>query len=299
MSSYQYLYENSQSLIDTTIQNHIKSGATFYPTYIYIKRHKRTGMLYLGKTTSHNPYSYMGSGKKWKNHCIKHGTSDIDTVSCVFFSDLRECVSYAITISLSLDVVGSNEWANLIIENGLDGFPSGTAKTKDHLDKIVIASRNNGWYEELSRQQSERQREIIDGCLNRAQVNRRKQYENQLSDIDDKGYNGAQRAAFKYHETLQKTIDESTGLSKAALRIQRQKETIKSKGLQKGSKNNNAKKIWIYNASGEVMHRCFGNFKRTCLENNLPPHILANTYRKNTKINGGDFDGWYARYLIH
>lgn len=37
------------------------------PTYLYIKEHDITGLKYLGKTIA-DPYSYLGSGKYWKDH---------------------------------------------------------------------------------------------------------------------------------------------------------------------------------------------------------------------------------------
>ena len=31
-------------------------------TYLYIKRHMQTGMMYFGKTSKKDPYTYNGSG---------------------------------------------------------------------------------------------------------------------------------------------------------------------------------------------------------------------------------------------
>ncbi len=46
--------------------------------YLYVKRHRKTGLLYFGKTTK-NPLKYNGSGKYWKSHLRKHG-SDVETL---------------------------------------------------------------------------------------------------------------------------------------------------------------------------------------------------------------------------
>lgn len=118
------------------------------------------------------------------------------------------------------------------------GF-GGTSGEAKHLSVLrgVETCRQNGWYDELSTRQSISQNEIQENGKKRSQNIRAEQYKNQLLDIDEDGYNGAQRAAFKYHENLKNTIDEETGLTKAELRIQRQKKTIKEKGLNKGSKN--------------------------------------------------------------
>lgn len=40
--------------------------------FLYEKIHNKTGLKYFGKTTQ-NPYTYQGSGKRWKNHIKKHG----------------------------------------------------------------------------------------------------------------------------------------------------------------------------------------------------------------------------------
>jgi len=41
--------------------------------YLYKKTHNITGLQYLGKTISKDPYSYTGSGVRWTNHLKKHG----------------------------------------------------------------------------------------------------------------------------------------------------------------------------------------------------------------------------------
>jgi hypothetical protein len=97
-----------------------------YPTFLYIKRHKITGLKYLGKTTKTNVESYNGSGVYWKKHILKHGVEHIETlwISEPFY-DKNLLVDFSVLLSELLDVEKSNEWANLIIENGLDGAPKG------------------------------------------------------------------------------------------------------------------------------------------------------------------------------
>lgn len=165
------------------------------------------------------------------------------------------------------------------------------------IEKSSNTMKENGWYEKLSEQQSIRQQEILENGLSRAQNSRKKQYENQLQDVDENGFNAAQRAAFKYHENLRNTFDDKTGLSKAELRILKLKTTIKEKGLRTGSKNNNAKHINIYNASNTMVFSCYGNFSKICECNNLPQYSLVTTYKNNSKISKGEFEGWYARII--
>jgi hypothetical protein len=87
--------------------------------YLYHKRHRTTGLNYFGKTTN-NPYIYNGSGVYWRDHLNKHGI-DIETLQVWEFSDIRECSKFAIEFSIQNNIVKSDQWANLCIENGLDG----------------------------------------------------------------------------------------------------------------------------------------------------------------------------------
>ena len=85
---------------------------------IYVKEHCQTGMKYLGQTKQ-DPHTYKGSGKYWKQHLKIHGTDVFTQV--VFSSDNKEeCKKFAIKFSLENDIVNSEEWANLKIEE-MDG----------------------------------------------------------------------------------------------------------------------------------------------------------------------------------
>jgi hypothetical protein len=91
----------------------------FYPTYLYIKTHNKTGLKYFGKTTN-NPYRYNGSGKHWLAHIKKHG-NDISTEILGYYTSLEECKNAALTFSKDNKIVESLSWANMINENGIDG----------------------------------------------------------------------------------------------------------------------------------------------------------------------------------
>jgi hypothetical protein len=88
--------------------------------YLYIKIHNQTNLKYLGKTKQ-NPHTYKGSGKRWKNHLRKHG-NDVSTYVIKEFSSNEELKVYSEQLSKQLNVVESNEWANLMLESG-DGGP--------------------------------------------------------------------------------------------------------------------------------------------------------------------------------
>ena len=93
---------------------------TFKPTWLYIKQHNITGLRYFGKTIRKDPIRYNGSGLYWKNHLKSYGV-DITTIWCQLFTDKDALINYALEFSKTHNIVESKEWANLILENGLDG----------------------------------------------------------------------------------------------------------------------------------------------------------------------------------
>jgi len=48
-----------------------------------------------------------------------------------------------------------------------------------------------------------------------------------------------------------------------------------------GSSNGNGKLIDIYDSKGKLLFECNGNFKKTCIENNLPEAALTLSYHRN------------------
>jgi len=92
----------------------------FKSTWLYVKKHRVTGLLYFGKSTLPDPTNYAGSGKYWTNHLNTHG-KHIDTIWCELFLDRDSLVEFAELFSILFDIVKSNNWANLKAENGLDG----------------------------------------------------------------------------------------------------------------------------------------------------------------------------------
>jgi hypothetical protein len=99
---------------------------TFKPTWLMIKQHNKTGLKYFCKTINKDPIKYKGSGTVWKRHLKVHGR-DVTTVWCQLFTDKEEIQSYATKFSIDNDIVnkqdinGTKIWANIIVENGLDG----------------------------------------------------------------------------------------------------------------------------------------------------------------------------------
>lgn len=92
--------------------------------YLYVKQHSITGLKYFGKTEQTNPFKYLGSGKRWKRHINKHGKEYIKTLEVWGFDNQELCTEFALKFSRENNIVESNEWANLKIEDGFQGgFP--------------------------------------------------------------------------------------------------------------------------------------------------------------------------------
>lgn len=84
---------------------------------LYVKQHNVTGLKYFGATIR-DPYAYQGSGIQWIKHCRKHGF-DISTIEVFVFEVQAEAERFAIQFSRDNNIVRSNQWANLIIEDAL------------------------------------------------------------------------------------------------------------------------------------------------------------------------------------
>jgi len=106
----------------------------FNPTWLYIKQHNETGLKYFGKTIR-DPMRYNGSGTHWKRHIDKHG-DDVTTIWCQLFTDIDQLVEYATKFSIENNIIESKEWANIKLENGLDGGMIGYKVTDETKQKI-------------------------------------------------------------------------------------------------------------------------------------------------------------------
>lgn len=96
----------------------------FKPTYLYIKKHKVTGLKYFGKTTGTEQFllkKYKGGGTVWNRHLKKHGTEYVETIWYELFSDKDKLVEFALFFTEEADIVNSKLWANVKPEDGLMG----------------------------------------------------------------------------------------------------------------------------------------------------------------------------------
>ena len=100
------------------------------PTVLYIKQHSVTKLKYFGKTTR-DPLKYKGSGVDWKLHLKEYGSEHIITIwVSELYTDSIAISEFAIAFSRDNNIVESKDWANLKIENGLDGGYTGPSKKK-------------------------------------------------------------------------------------------------------------------------------------------------------------------------
>jgi hypothetical protein len=109
----------------------------FIPTFLYIKQHTITGKLYFGKTTK-NPEKYLGSGRYWTKHIEKHGKEHVVNLWYCLFYDEEDCTKFALEFSNNHHIVESDDWANLMLENGA----TGGAVKNNHL-KIYNKTRSH------------------------------------------------------------------------------------------------------------------------------------------------------------
>lgn len=87
--------------------------------YLYVKKHNKTGLKYLGQTKRKNPFTYNGSGKYWTRHIKKHGY-DVKTIILLEIECINELERVSRFFSDFFDVVNSPDWANIIPETGID-----------------------------------------------------------------------------------------------------------------------------------------------------------------------------------
>lgn len=111
----------------------------FKPTYLYIKQHAITKLLYFGKTYARDPNKYLGSGIHWKRHIAYHGKEHVLTLWYCLFTDKEELIKFAAMFSSQENITDSNLWANLKSENGMDGWPNDTKHTTESKVKMSVS----------------------------------------------------------------------------------------------------------------------------------------------------------------
>jgi hypothetical protein len=90
------------------------------PTRLYYKQCSHCELKYYGKSTTENIEAYKGSGIRWLHHLKKHNATAIHVWNSEWFYD-TSIIEVAMKFSFENNIVESDEWANLVIENGIDG----------------------------------------------------------------------------------------------------------------------------------------------------------------------------------
>lgn len=107
---------------------------------LMIKTHKETGLRYLCVTNKEDYEKYSGSGVYWSKHLAKHGCDLITQV--IYESEEKDehfrnvCLFY----SSLYNVISSDQWANLVAENGNTARyskPSSVETLRKQRDSII------------------------------------------------------------------------------------------------------------------------------------------------------------------
>lgn len=124
----------------------IHSVDMFKTTALYIKTHNKTGFKYFGKTTRLDQiHSYRGSGIHWRRHLKVHG-NDYTTELLGIWQDKERLKQFATNFCEKNNVVKSSSWANMVLEEGLQGASNGEtniAKRIDVREKMSLNSAKN------------------------------------------------------------------------------------------------------------------------------------------------------------
>jgi len=113
-------------------------------TYLYLKTHNKTGLKYLGKTVT-DPYTYLGSGKRWRRHLAKHG-NDITTKVLLETEDTQELSSVGLYYSTLWNIVEDDGFANMRPETGDGGDTSDCEAYKEGIKMRDTSGAKNSMY---------------------------------------------------------------------------------------------------------------------------------------------------------
>lgn len=114
--------------------------------YLMIKTHQITGLKYLCKrvtTSDAKAISYKGSGQYWKNHLKVHGKYiNTDILAKYELEKVEEFSKLCLEYSVKFNIIASEEWANLIEENGLMGAVIGENNPSKKIEVALKISKS-------------------------------------------------------------------------------------------------------------------------------------------------------------
>lgn len=105
---------------------------------LMIKTHNVTGLKYLCFTRKKDFIKYTGSGIRWLNHLKKNGFN-FTTILIFETNDFDELKQKSIEYSIENNIINSDQWANLINEQGDGGDTVSNKKwiTNGVIDKYI------------------------------------------------------------------------------------------------------------------------------------------------------------------
>jgi hypothetical protein len=121
------------------------------PTRLYYKQCSHCELKYYGKSTLQNVENYKGSGIRWVRHLKKHNSTAIHVWNSEWFYD-DSIIQVAMKFSIKNNIVESDEWANLVIENGVDGGYLG----EKAIEKMLKTRDDPLWKETIGKETKEK-----------------------------------------------------------------------------------------------------------------------------------------------
>lgn len=113
------------------------------PTALYVKTHNKTGFKYFGKTTRLDCiHTYKGSGIHWSRHLKVHG-NDYTTELLGIWHNKDRLVNFATKFCEQNNIVKSQKWANMVLEEGLQGASTGKTNISKRDDVQAKMSENS------------------------------------------------------------------------------------------------------------------------------------------------------------
>ena len=121
------------------------------PTRLYYKKCSHCELKYYGKSVKQNLEKYKGSGKRWVRHLKKHNATSIHIWNSEWFYD-TSIIEVAMKFSIKNNIIESDEWANLAIENGVDGGYLG----EKVIEKSLKTKSDPLWKDTVGKKQTEK-----------------------------------------------------------------------------------------------------------------------------------------------
>lgn len=241
--------------------------------YLYVKTHKKTGLKYLGKT-SQDPHSYKGSGIRWTNHLKKYG-NNVETIILFESENKDEIRDKGIYYSTLWNIVKSEDWANLKIEEGDGGD---TSHTQGYLNSLI----NKDYSQFKTQEYKEKISETV-------KKKWREKFSSETFDADDFKKMCSARSKKMWQD---RGFTEEDRIKRSSI----QKEYIQRPGV-KENLSKKAKDIWLLKS--KIYEITFPDGKKEiikclrgwCKENNLPYYKIYNTLRANRPSK----EGWQVK----